>query len=542
MWQAYQVADFEGRKQIEQYLRILSLQYLQATPDQPPAMFLPPPAEVLQGDYPVGYVILQEKTFGTFAIREDKWLQHMAILGRSGSGKTNLCYTLLGTLLYQQKPFLVLDWKKNYRALLKTKFGDQIQVYTVGRDVAPFRFNPLIPPPGTEPSSWVKKLIEILSHATYVGEGVMFILQNALEKLYRRFGLYSGAVVTYPTMKDLLQEVQTMKVTGRAANWMASTLRAMGALCYGEMGKVVNVQRQTDLAELLRHPVILKLDSLTNIDKVFLIESLLLWIHNYRLNSDAPRERFHHGIIIEEAHHVLHRQAPGARESIVDMLFREVRELGEGIVLIDQHPSLISLPALGNTNLTFTFNLKAREDVNTASNYLLLEEDQKEALGQLPVGRCLVKIQSRYPKTFMLKTLHAAIKNQFIPDDDIRAHMSRCFSDTRAVAARVDGNRSGDGVRRRIRTRKGSRNRRGTCSSMCSTIHTAGWWSGTNASRPAGGRGTTSRTRPSARVSPNRSVSRPDPGSWSCWTSPPKAVLSSPMKPVSKRFLPDAAG
>src|SRR3990172_5515809 len=217
MWQAYQVADFEGRKQIEQYIRILSLQYLQATPDQPPAMFLPPPAEVLQGDYPVGHVILQEKTFGTFAIREDEWLQHVAILGRSGSGKTNLCYTLLGTLLYQQKPFLVLDWKKNYRALLKTKFGDQIRVYTVGRDVAPFRFNPLIPPPGAEPSSWVKKLIEILSHATYVGEGVMFILQNALEKLYRRFGLYSPSVAAYPTMKDLLQEVQTMKVTGRAA-------------------------------------------------------------------------------------------------------------------------------------------------------------------------------------------------------------------------------------------------------------------------------------------------------------------------------------
>ena len=48
----------------------------------------------------------------------------------------------------------------------------------------------------------------------------------------------------------------------RLTNWMASTLRAMGALCYGEMGRVVNVQRQTNLAELLRHPVILELDSL----------------------------------------------------------------------------------------------------------------------------------------------------------------------------------------------------------------------------------------------------------------------------------------
>jgi hypothetical protein len=159
---------------------------------------------------------------------------------------------------------------------LRTKFKDKIQVYTVGRDIAPFRFNPLIPPPGTEPSSWVKKLIEILSHATYVGEGVMYILQNGLEKLYRKFGLYNGPVATYPTMKDLLAEVQDMKVSGRAANWMASTLRAMGALCYGEMGKVVNVQNQTNLAELLNYPVILELETLTNIDKIFLIESLLL--------------------------------------------------------------------------------------------------------------------------------------------------------------------------------------------------------------------------------------------------------------------------
>ncbi len=446
MWQAYQVADLQGRKQIEQYLRILSLRYLQESPGQPLSMFLPPPQDVLKGGYPVGEVVHQDKVFGTFAIREDEWLQHTAILGRSGSGKTNLCYALLGTLLYKKKPFLVLDWKKNYRALLRTKFKDQIQVYTVGRDIAPFRFNPLIPPPGTEPSSWVKKLIEILSHATYVGEGVMYILQNGLEKLYRKFGLYNGPVATYPTMKDLLAEVQEMRVTGRAANWMASTLRAMGALCYGEMGKVVNVQNQTNLADLLNYPVILELETLTNIDKIFLIETLLLWIHHYRLNSNFPRERFQHGIIIEEAHHVLHRQAPGARESVVDMLFREVRELGEAIVLIDQHPSLISLPALGNTNLTFTFNLKTREDVNTAANYLLLGEDQRDTLGELMIGQCLVKVQSRYPKTFLMKTVHAALKNQSIPDEEVQAHMRTYSSDTNSRNTPEGGNHVTGGV------------------------------------------------------------------------------------------------
>ncbi|MCG3145009.1 MAG: hypothetical protein HONDAALG_02550 [Gammaproteobacteria bacterium] len=442
LWQAWQIQDLDGRKQIERLLAALSLQYLQDQPDQSRSLFLPPPQEITQGEYPVGHVIHKGKVFGQFGIREDEWLQHTAILGRSGSGKTNLCYTLLGSLLLKNKPFLVLDWKKNYRALLRSKARDKIRVYTVGRDVAPFRFNPLIPPPGTEPSSWVKKLIEILSHATYVGEGVMYLLQMALDQLYRKHGVYNGTVTVYPTMKDLLETVQTMKVTGRAANWMASTLRAMGALCYGEMGKVVNVQSGTNLAELLQHPVILELDSLTTIDKIFLIESLMLWIHHYRLNQGGPRERFHHSIIIEEAHHVLHRQTPGARETIVDMLFREVRELGEAIVLIDQHPSLISLPALGNTNLTFTFNLKAREDVNTASNYLLLEEDQKDALGQLPIGQCLVKLQSRHPRTFQLKTVHAPIKNQIVTDDEIRTHMQTYSTDTSPPPFPIDGNRS----------------------------------------------------------------------------------------------------
>ena len=446
IWQAYQVADLDGRKQIEQYIRILNLQYIRSTPDQQEALFLPPPKEVTKGSFPAGHVIHQGRQVGEFGIREDEWLQHVAILGRSGSGKTNLCYTLLGSLLLRQKPFLVLDWKKNYRALLKTKFRDQIRVYTVGRDVSPFRFNPLIPPPGTEPSSWVKKLIEILSHATYVGEGVMYLLQIALEKLYRRFGLYSQEISTYPTMKDLLDEVRGMKVTGRAANWMASTLRAMGALCYGEMGKVVNVQAQTNIVGLLRNPVILELDSLTNVDKIFIIESLMLWIHQYRLNQCSERERFQHGIIIEEAHHVLHRQAPGARESVVDMLFREVRELGEGIVLIDQHPSLISLPALGNTNLTFTFNLKAREDVNTASNYLLLDTDKRETLGQLPIGECLVKIQSRHPQAFLLRSVHAPIKNRIVADEEIRTHMQTCFSDSATETVALGGNRLEGGV------------------------------------------------------------------------------------------------
>jgi len=49
-------------------------------------MFLHLLAEVLQGDYPVRRLILQEKVFVAFVLWEDERpLQHVVILDRSGS-------------------------------------------------------------------------------------------------------------------------------------------------------------------------------------------------------------------------------------------------------------------------------------------------------------------------------------------------------------------------------------------------------------------------------------------------------------------------
>ena len=57
---------------------------------------------------------------------------------------------------------------------------------------------------------------------------------------------------------------------------------------------------------ILKNSVILELDALTNTDKTFLVESLLLWIHHYRLASPGGRrEQFDHAIILEEAHHII---------------------------------------------------------------------------------------------------------------------------------------------------------------------------------------------------------------------------------------------
>jgi hypothetical protein len=211
---------------------------------------------------------------------------------------------------------------------------------------------------------------------------------------------------------------------------MSSTLRAISTLCFGGIGGVLNVTKQIEIDELLSKNIILELDALTNSDKVFFIESLLLWIHHYRL-AEGMREEFKHCIIIEEAHHILLRnkkELTGA-EAITDIILREIRELGEGIVLIDQHPSLISIPALGNTYCTIAMNLKHRNDVSTAADCMLLSSDDKDYLGKLEVGYAIVKLQGRWFAPFLVKFPLVRLKKGIVTDSWVKAHMLEYSSD-----------------------------------------------------------------------------------------------------------------
>ncbi|MBL1214698.1 MAG: ATP-binding protein [Ignavibacteriae bacterium] len=432
LWRAYLVEDTDGKREIEQILNMMYVDNINTDLDSKNIDILaPPPAENVRGDYPIGEITYAGKKMHPFCLREHDWIKHVLIVGASGSGKTNLCFQVLKNFIYKKKPFLVLDWKRNYRDIIKEKYGKDVRVYTVGRDVAPFRFNPLIPPPGTSAKTWLKKLIEIIAHATYVGEGVMYLLQKALDKTYRDFGLYNSKPITnYPTLKDLLNTIESTEAKGREAGWMSSTLRALGALTFGETGKTFNVRQQSDMVDLLNQQVILEMDSLTNSDKIFLVESILLWIHHYRLSSPSQkREEFDHAIILEEAHHVIGKDKSDlvGGESITDVIIREIRELGESVIIIDQCPSLLSLPARGNTWCTIVLNLKDAKDVNSAASSLLLEASDKKVLGRLDIGEAVAKIQGRWHKPFMIHVPHIPIKKGSV-DDKMISEVMRPYS------------------------------------------------------------------------------------------------------------------
>lgn len=416
LWQAYLAADAKERGWVEHAAKHFLASTLREDYRHEQVLLPPPKLEVARGEYVLGQVTYAGlETDCSFGLREGDWIQHVAILGRTGTGKTNLGALILKRLAQARKPFLVLDWKRNYRDLLA--HIPQIQVFTAGRDVRPFRFNPWIPPPGTPVDVWTKKIIEVAVHAYFAGEGVIDVLLRALHEAYLASGAYHDKA--YPSTSDVIRVVrETIRETPRQAQWKASALRVLRSIDFGPMAAITRVDKN-DFDDLLEGFVIIELDTLADSDKTFLCEALMLWILQRRLREQVVRERLRHVLVVEEAHHLFLRRHFQDSEPITDVMLREIRELGVGVVLLDQHPSLMTLPALGNPNTTICFNLKTEQDVHAAAQSMLVPRQDEDILGRLPVGDAVVRVQGRHPAPFTIRVPLVLAKKGIVTDDDL---------------------------------------------------------------------------------------------------------------------------
>jgi hypothetical protein len=171
----------------------------------------------------------------------------------TGTGKTNLAFQILGQLQEHRKPFLVFDWKGNYRALQQLDSFKQLKIIRPGDGECTFRFNPLIPPAGIDPKHWMTLLVDVIKHAFFVGHGVEYFLRRGIDKLYQNFGIYRGGKV-YPTFSDLERLLLKEYARGREMLWMSSAKRVLSILTFsGVVGDVMDSRTQP---EIERGPVV----------------------------------------------------------------------------------------------------------------------------------------------------------------------------------------------------------------------------------------------------------------------------------------------
>ena len=423
LWRAYLISDAKERRDLECMFEAYAAQALRDVPSGGAVgLFPPPPPETALGDIDLGHIRYAGKDSFPFGLRAEELLRHVGIYGSSGCGKSNGIALILDGLMKTGVPFLLCDFKRTFRGLLQD-YKSQVLVFTAGdSQTAPFMLNPLVPPAGTSVEVWAKKVIGALSHAYCQGAGSESLLVTALDDAYRE----AAAENRWPTFLDVAQLLEEQSARGRKGMWKDSAQRAITSVSSGNAAGVFCPEHSTAFTDLLTESVVLELDLLNQAEQTFLSEVILLWIIQYRMNNNVDRERLKHAIVIEESHHLL-RAPPGVgdgSEPVIHVVLREVRELGESVVLATQNASIVPVPVFGNQATTLAFHTKHQRDVSSTAQAMLLKDEAKDELGRLPVGEAIVRVP-RWPDPVHIRLQHRPIAKGKVTDEDIRRHMAK---------------------------------------------------------------------------------------------------------------------
>lgn len=423
---AYLIGDETTRKRIIEMLDVMKASVL-ADPELRDSPLLEAPEIDYENkdSIAVGETLYGKKPVGALRFSKDMLMTHVGIFGSSGYGKTNLSYNLIRQLSSNGVPVLIFDFsKKNYRDLCKTDIKDRVDVYTAGSKVAPLRFNPLVPPAGISETQWAKEFSEIFDHSYWLLGGGQHIILKSLSRIYE--------TNQKPVMAELKKHIEESNAsTAREHNWIATSLRPLESLCMKETGEMFALADGVKPSSFLEpgRVTVIEMDALSTNDRTFLIEIIMQWLRDW-LIARGTREELAGVIVLEEAHHVLNREKSkkiGA-ETVMDLVFREMRELGLGIIYLDQHPSMVSFPALGNTSTHIYMNLgldtRYSSDIQDAINMLGLDREYEDFLRRLPVGHAFMLMRnSAWTKPFAARFPHSGIKKGMVRDEEISMRM-----------------------------------------------------------------------------------------------------------------------
>jgi len=345
--------------------------------------------------------------------------KHTFITGVTGSGKTTTCQRILSSA---DVPFLVIEpAKTEYRIL--TKKYDDILIFTLGNEtIAPLRMNPFEFFEGENISSRVDMVKANIEAAFDMEAAIPQIIESALYACYESYGWdiatstnrsfedpFADGVYAFPTLSDLIVEVE--KVTKKQGfderlqnDYIGSIKARLQGLMVGAKGFMLDTPRSIDFKDIVERNVIFELEEIkSGAEKSLIMGFILINLNEaIKIKYHAYKQQnkdFKHITLIEEAHRLLSKYTPGDNpskklgvETFSDML-AEVRKYGESLIIVDQIPNKLTPEVLKNTNTKIVHKLFARDDKEAIGNTMSLEDEQKDFLSNLDVGRAIVSNQ-----------------------------------------------------------------------------------------------------------------------------------------------------
>lgn len=418
--------------------------------------------------------------------------RHVFVTGITGSGKTNTCFALLKAAARRGVPFLVIEPAKGeYRMLMDDPDVRDLRVYTPGDEtISPFRINPFQFVPGVNLVTHLDHLKSIFNASFPMYAAMPYLLEEAMVGVYEdrgwdlatstnrhfdmsavvenwRRGAADDSYVTYlPTLSSLYRKIdEVVERKGYAEevtkNYAAALKARIHSLMLGSKGRMLDTQRGVPFDELFGRPTVLELRSMGDDDeKCFLMALLLTQLYQYQEQRHRwrPQSGLRHLTILEESHRLLGRAATGgslevanprgkAVETFANML-AEIREYGEGFLIVDQTPAKLIPDVVKNTSTKILHRLAARDDREFVGEAMGMTPEQVQFVPRLRVGDALIHTEDQdkpvWVKVDALKDARGTVTDEQILSRMASHHQRRTEAEltetvqrTRSLAERV---------------------------------------------------------------------------------------------------------
>ena len=397
------------------------------------------PSPVKGDEITLGNIVDMGVTHGTtYDIDVNSLVRHALVAGATGSGKSTTCKRILTEVLSRDIPVMVIEPAKDDYVRWAIKMNEslpkekQFKIFMPGVEsfegtpVEKLRINPF------EPAAFKGAKVDLLQHSEYFSvllnaclpseDVVPILIEEVVYETIREVAIeqerrFEDELVEplhdYPTVDSMLikaKEIMSSKIyADRNKDNLTEVLTTrFKKLKRGMRGRIINVHKSTDYSELFSGNVIINLSRLAGTKDKSLIMSLLMQaLYEYRQSryaedaeyrAKAQQNELLHLLLVEEAHNVLRKptgnQTSGnperAAADLFDSMLSDIREYGQGLVVVDQIPTRLIEGATKNTNYKIVHRLTAPDDQDTMASCMSFRDDQKYIIPTLETGNAII--------------------------------------------------------------------------------------------------------------------------------------------------------
>jgi peptidyl-tRNA hydrolase len=378
--------------------------------------------EFLSGPLKFGFVNQFDDMFG---IDWDTFSLPVIILGRVGSGKSQLIKYLLCQIFRKRRNFnvIIADLKGEYRHMLP--IARHLKCLREDR----IRINPLQVPNWMRPAENIRFFAEVFIKENWLAGTSENILIERLEYIYRKRGIFEGGK-DYPTLHDLYRVILKEMNSRQSYRYRDILLLLLNRLHPYLFSETFNCRTGIPLSVWQTENIVLEMgSSFTKKMYCFVVSYLAGLRYEYNMKMGLTGSKLRTLFVTDEARTLLsaHRDYTTFGENYINDLVSKSREFGIGYLVSSQETSSFNRTIRALAYLKIAFPLTDGADLDFVHESLGLDEEQAAYIFKLPrFGQAVVRYGG-YEEPFILAVAFFGIRKQVL-DGDLKERMAGFYA------------------------------------------------------------------------------------------------------------------